>query len=335
MPNQRELARQLGLSQSTVSLALRGSPLIAAATREQIQAAAQKFGYHPNPMVTSLMEHIRRARPVKDAGCLAILVDFPDQTAWFDFHLAYRQQYEAIQRRAEQRGYRTECFFLRAPGMSPAVVDRILHARGIAGVILAGPRTECESLKMRWERYAWIKSGYTWEQLRMDCVSADNRQHVELAFRELGNRGRRKVGFCITRRMIPRANSNWVAGYLIAQRRFPPSRRIPMFITDPNPAGQTRFRQWLKKWQPDAIIGGSTEWNWLQKIRGRVPDFCWRTHFPGMTQPSVEENNAIIGETLCDLLIEKIIHNERGLPEHPRLILIEGSWCEGESASAK
>lgn len=331
MPNQRELARQLGLSQSTVSLALRGSSLIAAATRQRVQTEAARLGYSPNPLVASLMEHIRSAKPVRDAGCIALLVDFPNQEEWLNFHLAYRQQYEAICRRAEQRGYRTECFYLQARGMSPAVIDRILHSRGIVGVLLAGPRTECESLEMKWDRYAWIKSGFTWEEPRMDCVSADNRQHVELAFRELGKRGNRRIGYCLSRRMVPRANSNWVAGYLIAQRRLPAARRLPLFVTDPTAAGWARFRRWLKRWKPDVVIGGAMEWEWLQKIQTGAPRFCWRSHFPGTRQPAIEENNAIIGETLCDLLIEKIIHNERGLPGHPRHISIEGSWCEADA----
>ncbi|PTY03369.1 LacI family transcriptional regulator [Verrucomicrobia bacterium LW23] len=340
MPNQRELAKRLGMSQSTVSLALRGSPLIAQATRERVRAAAAAMGYAPHPMVASLMERIRTARAVKDAGCIAILVDFPDKQAWFDFHLAYRQQYEAIERRAGKRGYRTECFFLQAPGMSPAVIDRILHARGIVGVILAGPRTatSIDGPAMAWERYAWIKSGYTWEGARMDCVSADNRQHVELAFAELARRGRRRVGYCISRRMVPRANNNWVAGYLIAQRRLPAAARIPMFVTDPTPAGQARFARWLRRWRPDAIIGGMTEQAWLAQWasdatatghdNGTPPEFCVRWRWPGGTTCSIEENAPVIGETLCDLLLEKIIHNERGLPAHPRTVLIQGTWHE-------
>ncbi len=325
--NQRELGHHLGLSQSTVSLALRGSPRIAEATRRQIQTAAAELGYHPNPMVISLMEHIRSARPVKDAGCIAILVDFPNQEQWFAFHPAYREQYDAIYDRAEQRGYRTECFFLQAPGMNPAAIDRILAARGIVGIILAGPRTSCVNLKMQWGRYAWIKSGFTWHETRMDCVSANNRQHVELAFRELDQLKYARIGFCITQRMIRRVDSHWVAGYLMAQRLLTPKRRIPMFVTDPNAAGQARFRAWLNRWKPDVVIGGRTEQGWIERSRGLRPSYCLRWHYEDCTVPSIEENNLIIGRTLCDLLIEKMIRNERGLPEHPRLTLIEGTWC--------
>jgi DNA-binding LacI/PurR family transcriptional regulator len=43
-----DLARNLGLDKSSVSLALRGSGRVSAATRQRVRAAAQRFGYRPN-----------------------------------------------------------------------------------------------------------------------------------------------------------------------------------------------------------------------------------------------------------------------------------------------
>ncbi|QIK71532.1 LacI family transcriptional regulator [Propioniciclava coleopterorum] len=49
-----EVARRLGLSQSTVSRALAGSPLVSAATRERVEEAARAMGYRPNAAGRSL-----------------------------------------------------------------------------------------------------------------------------------------------------------------------------------------------------------------------------------------------------------------------------------------
>jgi LacI family transcriptional regulator len=50
----REIARCLGLSHVTVSLALRDSSRVSASTKERIKKAANDMGYRPDPMLTAL-----------------------------------------------------------------------------------------------------------------------------------------------------------------------------------------------------------------------------------------------------------------------------------------
>ncbi len=56
----RTLADELGLSRSTVSLALRGSPLIKPETRQRVLDIAAKAGYTLNPLASSLMSEMKR-----------------------------------------------------------------------------------------------------------------------------------------------------------------------------------------------------------------------------------------------------------------------------------
>ncbi|MEM9047088.1 MAG: LacI family DNA-binding transcriptional regulator [Pseudomonadota bacterium] len=53
-PTQRQIASELGLSPATVSLALRGSPMIAAETRALVRDAVARAGYVPNAAAASL-----------------------------------------------------------------------------------------------------------------------------------------------------------------------------------------------------------------------------------------------------------------------------------------
>jgi LacI family transcriptional regulator len=53
-PTQREIARRLGLSPATVSLALRDSPMIAEATRDLVRKAVAEAGYVPNVAASAL-----------------------------------------------------------------------------------------------------------------------------------------------------------------------------------------------------------------------------------------------------------------------------------------
>ena len=49
-----DIAKLAGVSKSTVSRALKDSPLIAATTRERIRRLAQQAGYAVNPVASSL-----------------------------------------------------------------------------------------------------------------------------------------------------------------------------------------------------------------------------------------------------------------------------------------
>jgi LacI family transcriptional regulator, galactose operon repressor len=57
-----DVARLAGLSQSTVSRALRDDPRVAAATRERVHAAAATLGYVPNALARNLV--LRRTRTI-------------------------------------------------------------------------------------------------------------------------------------------------------------------------------------------------------------------------------------------------------------------------------
>ena len=54
MPSLKSLARQLGLSITTVSRALAGYTDVAAETRARVEAAADAAGYRPHPIARQL-----------------------------------------------------------------------------------------------------------------------------------------------------------------------------------------------------------------------------------------------------------------------------------------
>ena len=71
----REIAAAAGVSVMTVSLALRGNPRISIATRDRIKRLADELGYHPDPELSRLMNHLRTSRTARGKIGVA-LVDF-------------------------------------------------------------------------------------------------------------------------------------------------------------------------------------------------------------------------------------------------------------------
>jgi LacI family transcriptional regulator len=51
----------------------------------------------------------------------------------------------------------------------------------------------------------------------------------------------------------------------------------------------------------------------------------------GSALSGVEENQEMVGAAAIDLVATQIMSNSHGLPAHPKLILIEGTWVDGET----
>lgn len=335
MANQRDIAKYLGLSQTTVSFALRGHSKVPESTRLEVLKAAEKLNYRPNPMVSSLMQRIQEGKKVTRQGCIAVIADARDMTDWLT-HIAYEEQFNAIKEQAKLRGYGVEVFFLRQDGLSSERLDQILYARGINGLILANSRYSNSQLSLQWERYACVCSGYSWLHPVVDRVSAHQRHHVEKVYHTLQSRGYRRIAFCLPEEAIPRQDGNFLAGWLMCQYRTSKTSQIPLFTGSPERSKLSEFKLWFQKHKPDALISlNANESEWLESMDvelGRDLGFVCLGRRGNPDFSGINENNALIGQTLCDLLSANIMHNERGVPKHPQQVFIEGNWVEGTTA---
>ncbi len=337
VPNQRHIARALGVSQATVSLAMRGDPSIPESTRQAIFRKAAEIGYRPNPMVSVLMEHIRSGREVKDQGCIAIL-----QTVSLRSNApgagpkTYATQLEGFRSQAVLRGYRTETFRLENSEKQIQSIDRQLYSRGIAGVFLAAPRHPSyhSPLPMDWSRYACSTVSYSWWEPAVDRVSSHHRHNVDLAVAKALERGYQRIGMCLPPDTQRGIESNWLAGYLVCESHLPRNRRIPLFQGNLKDSSRQDFERWFERWKPDVLITlVGEEAAWLRQLGigfDQVGLVCLNLP-PDSSLSGVVENNEDVGATACDIIVNKLTHNERGLPNRPRLILIDGSWNDGES----
>lgn len=337
VPNQRHIAKALGVSQATVSLAMRGDPSIPETTRQAVFKKAKEIGYRPNSMVSVLMEHIRSGRAVKDQGCLAIL-----QTVSLKPNPAgagpktFATQLAGFQSQAALRGYRTETFLLANSERQLEILDRQLYSRGIAGVFLAAPRHQSYNfaLPMDWSRYACSTVSYSWWEPAVDRVSSHHRHNVDLAVAKVLERGYQRIGMCLPPSSHWGVESNWLAGYLVCESRLPRSRKIPLFEGTLKDSSRQDFERWFERWKPDVLLTlVGEEMVWLRQLGigfDQVGLVCLNLP-PDSPLSGVVENNEDVGATACDIIVNKLTHNERGLPKRPRLILIDGTWHDGES----
>ncbi|PTX99356.1 LacI family transcriptional regulator [Verrucomicrobia bacterium LW23] len=286
MPNQREIARILGVHQTTVSLALRGDRSVSAEMTAKVRETAERLGYRPSAYVNALMARIRAGKKPPEMGGIAVVVRERTPAEWHGME-SYRICRAGIEERAAELGYRAEVFFVDegepasgtaaspgpagvagavgarpAPGRRAADsatgapytrvrardLDRVLQARGIQGVVLAPPYRGNTSLPLRWERYACVGIGHGWEPQQLDRVANDHAQNVLLAFDELARLGRRRIGMVLDPDNATRRGLKWLAGFLEAQYRLPRSRRIP-FLPATSSRGQAARLAAFSAWR--------------------------------------------------------------------------------------
>jgi len=338
MPNQRDIAREMGISQVAVSLALRGDASISEALRRRVRAVAKRMGYRANPYVSAWMAQVRSGRKAREQGVIALVVDVFGEKEWLR-HPSYQVYHRGVERRCAELGFRLESFFLSEPGMSAAQVDRILYARGIRAVVLAPPYLGNRKLAMTWKRYACVGTGYAWEQQQFDRVAHDHDQNVVLAFQKLSGLGYARIGMSIPSFYANGRGTRWLDGFLLCQHRLPRERRIPLFVGSEEENSFPAFRRWRDRWRPDVLLTlYGHERKWLDALKLRIPrdiGLACVIRPPGSRVAGIDDRFDHIGAATVELVASKIAFNQYGIPSDPRLILIEGRWVNGPSVRRK
>jgi len=135
MTTLRSLAATLKLSISTVSSALRNSPVVKPETAARVQAAAVGAGYRLNPLAGAVMSELRRARVHKFRGSIAVVdtseVDRPASSAQF-----HSLMFEGAALRGQELNFKVERFALNKGGLTLRRLGTILVSRGVQGVMV-------------------------------------------------------------------------------------------------------------------------------------------------------------------------------------------------------
>ncbi|MBC2602638.1 LacI family DNA-binding transcriptional regulator [Puniceicoccus vermicola] len=340
MLNQRALADQLGLSQTTVSRALRNHPSIAPATRERVWQEAQKAGYRPNPQVSALMEQIRQGRTPEIHSTIAILSGTDPKH--FPRNSTTQRLYQGHCEHAQEYGYSTEVFPVPSNQKQSVELDRILYSRGIAGIIFAysGGEEGLPIPDLHWDRYAIATVSDVFAHLPIDRASTDHQRNTNRAYLELLRRGYKRIGICLPEHSIEARDgydNSWLSAYLACNFRRPKSLQIPVFTGTIHDTKCSRFQSWYERHRPDALITLlGEEIQWLNELKLAPPQDIGLVSLnrpPDSHLSGIDENNLQVGRAVCELVVSRLTHNQLGLPTSPRRVLVDGIWCEGETLS--
>ncbi len=343
-PTQKDIARALGLTQATVSMALRGDPLVTPETRGRVRQMADSLGYAPDPYLTGLAAYRHRKRPVEVRAVLAWLSNDADGASWKK-RATFCDYHAGAVERARGLGYTIEDHVLRTPRMTPARMESILLARGINGLLVAPqPLPGLRIEDFSFERFSSVTFGYTLVFPKLHLVTLHQFRAMETAVRQLRILGYKRIGLALASESDERADNNWSAAFWSEQRRIPAGERVaPLFGS---PLTREVFLRWLRQRRPDVVL---TIWpvvySWMHGAGLRIPDDIGCALLSIPSGPTIEdvtgedapvfsgitENPRMIGAKAVELLVDAIHRGERGPPAIHVSTLIEGTWVQGET----
>jgi LacI family transcriptional regulator len=329
---QRDIARALGVSVATVSLALRNRPVLSESTRRGIQEFAVRAGYRLDEAAAELSG--RKKSPVHSiTENIAWVTASPGNTTiarrWLDDCRA------GAETAAKNLGYRLEEFEL-PPGINPARLHQILRARGIRCMLLSPQSEALDWIDFPWGCYSVARFGQSMLLPDFHSVSPDHVGNAMKAFRTILSRGYRRIGFLTHDTGMEDCEGRMTeAGFLTAQRFVEGENRIPIHLIPEGSNQAGSLANWVEKHRVEAILTDLSEAPVLLENAGlRAPEdiglvmmnVCGLPIFSGIN-PHPEE----IGKVGVHLLHSLITDNERGMTETPRQILVTGAWTDGSS----
>ena len=330
----RDLAAQIGVSHTTVSLALRNSPRISPALRKRVQQEARRAGYSADPTVSNLMARLRTIRSTAVRETLGFITAWPTRNGWRDApnHVRF---FDGAARRARETGYAFEEFWMKEAGMTSRGMSRILRARGIRGLVLCSLPNVGGRIALEWKHFACVAKGLTVQHPPVHRVVSSHYEDMHLVLEHLARRRYRRVGLVLGEALSARVHRAWLASFLLHQNDVTKNDRVPPLITR-TPAAEKDFDRWFSTHRPDVILFSEQPVRtWLEGLRVSVPRSVGLVHLdwsPNLAPlAGLDSDPELLGEAAINLLIGQLQANELGIPKHEKIVAVRGHWVSGKS----
>ncbi len=335
----KDIARVLHLDPSTVSLSLKGDLRLKASTREKVRACAERLGYVPHPMLSAL-SHYRHTGHLKLVTsslaflCPVSLGEMRERHAHFDL-------WEGARACALSMGYRLELFKIDHDPDHARQLERILHARGITGIIYAPILEEKAPPPIHWENYSVILIEGQNLDMQVHKISNDQTAITREAVARLDKKGYRRIGLAVGSREEESLRHAFSAGYYIEMALRPHLDLIsPFYLAYPRGPFYPEFRQWMQRNRCDVVLS-----NWdataaaLREAGYRVPEdiaVASLDHTSGEgANAGMRQNSRAVGARALEQLSMLVKSSQRGFITTPNTTLIPGTWIEGSDLPDK
>lgn len=328
----RDIAKELGVSHTTISLALRNNTRVSEKLRKRIQQKAREMGYSPDPMLSALsnyrlknMEH-----PVQAALAWINPWDPPEKLRSYRvFDLYWQGAYKT----ARKLGYHLEEFTLKDIPLKR--LEQILITRNIRGILIPMDRsTDVSWDGFDWSHFATVRFGRTPKKPHFHLVTSAQMQNSMMAFNRIREKGYERIGF-VGEKVD---TETFGAGFFWAQQQLPRRQQLPLLLLDNAVSFANRKKtisKWIDKNNPDAIYTRFADLpEILSHLGYRVPEDIALAATSVIDTPidaGIDQNSEEVGRTAVLALASLINDSAQGIPDVLHEYLIQGKWVDGAS----
>lgn len=331
-PTIRSLARELKLSRTSVSEALRNHPRVNAKTRERVQAAAQAAGYRVNPLASSILSELRRTRLAAFHGVLAVVsLEEPTRPRFPGPY--WRDLLHGASDRAEELGFKLERFLVGEQGVSVHRLDTILQSRGIRGVLIMPAWRRPDFSHLDWTNYTGVYTDYLIDAPALHSVCPDHPRSMMTALSRLRELGYRRPGLVLQAQESVRLQHRWAGAFLAAVQINPEFETAipPLLVPD---VTESAFSAWFREYRPDVVLGHRAEIvAWMESAGADVPRThgfcCLNVSINSTPCAGIDQQPYHIGERGIETVVSQLHRNEYGIPDVPYNLTVPSRWVEG------
>lgn len=331
----RAIARQVGVSQSTVSRALAGSHLLPQETIARVRQAAKALGYRPDPTLAAVAQcRWRRSQSAQDPTIGVILErprGGPEGIGDGDLPVGMVNQAAAM-------GYQLTVFF-RSDYPNSRVLQRTLRARGIRGLVIGPVFDDPPAEDLAWDQFVAVSVAAGRYRPPIPEVRFDHFEAIVLAWEKSVAAGHRRIGIALFDHRLGLIDDDLRAGaaHICQTHRFAHLPPVPPLVYG---FGITpgEVASWIERYQIGMVIGFSSNIYWQMHEAGiSIPEevaFC-SLH---LSREDVRDGIAgclssglPCGAEAIEMLHRGLLANAYGLSPTRITHMLEPVWVDGRS----
>ncbi|CAM2920934.1 LacI family DNA-binding transcriptional regulator [Rariglobus hedericola] len=320
----RQLARELGISAATVSLALRSDSRITPETTARVKSLAASRGYHADPVVAEGMSRARRHDFYRETIGWFLDVS-PQAQPWLG------DLFSSAGERGRMLGYQIEFFTVDFEDKAALRrTARMCRARGIRGLLLGPLEHALVDPVLPWGDFSWVTIGQSLVSPALHRVGRDYDKDISFALSRLRAQGWCRPGFVDDNTMHHLMGLPLLRAALVHYHRAEDKMSDAYYTAKlDRPAD---FARWLKRNRPDSLVLGKSFEERAVELHRLV------AHLPQVelsppdgtvcTQARFVRDYASMGHSAMTLLHRLLADGEKGIPRNEQTIVVSSAWQE-------
>ncbi len=308
-----DLAKEMGISKSTVSLAFTSSKKVSPELRGKILTLAQKRGYKKNPLLSVAMSNVKKPRHEFLETIVLINANI-DKFAPQKYPI-FSEYIKGVELEAKELGYGVCQVWLYEKNITSQKLRKILESRGIRGGVIVGHinnKKLPKEFSEIWNNFKFVAAGTKTFNPTIDFISSDKfliAQHVTEKIIKLGYK---RPSMIIDEKMDEIVEGRTLGGFLRAQLRLPDECRVPPFFkvaqAKKNPS---LLSAWLEKYKPDVVVctsNSTSEWLSQKEILSMISKYATQINMELKSEEfgwnAIDKNYELVGRFAVRKLFE-------------------------------